>query len=233
MTVPSPGLAVLWDLDGTLIDSEPLLFEAERLALAQDGLDLTYEIKQRFIGLGGNEVLTGLADWFGVEADLDRWNAVKKDAYFQLLDTVPAFPPAVELARRLAAAGVPMAVASGSPVHVIGRALRAIGLAEEITTHVSVEQVAAGKPSPDVFFAAADALGVPPANCVVIEDAVPGVLAARAAGMRCLAIPSVTDPLDDRFTQADRLVPGGMPAADVDALFDWIVDLRVPATADQ
>lgn len=218
----APELAVLWDLDGTLIDSEPLLFEAERRALAADGLELTAEIKAQFIGLGGTEVLAALADAFGVTADLDAWALRKREAYLELLDAVPAFAPTVELARRLAAEQVPMAVASGSPVLVIQRALRAVGLDEAITVHVSVVDVAAGKPAPDVFLEAARRLGVPPERCVVVEDAVPGVLAAKAAGMRCIAIPYLTDPLDGRFREADLLVADGMAAADPQHLIDWL-----------
>ncbi|MCA0294878.1 MAG: HAD family phosphatase [Actinobacteria bacterium] len=217
-----PDLAVLWDLDGTLIDSEPLLFEAERAAVAVDGLELTPELKSRFVGLGGHEVLAAIADAFGVDADLDAWAARKSAAYLDLLDTVPPFAPTVELARRLAAAGVPMAVASGSPVWVIRRALVAIGLVEAIPVHVSVADVAAGKPAPDVFLEAAARLGVPPQRCVVVEDAVPGVLAAKAAGMRCIAIPYLHDPLDERFGAADLLVAGGMASADGGTLFDWL-----------
>jgi beta-phosphoglucomutase-like phosphatase (HAD superfamily) len=63
---------------------------------------------------------------------------------------------------------------------------------------------------------------------VVVEDAVPGVLAAKAAGMRCLAVPTVTDPLDPRFTQADLLVPTGMPGLDADAAVAWILGTTTP-----
>lgn len=220
---------MLWDLDGTLIDSEPLLFEAERRALAKDGLNLTPQIKRQFVGLGGREVLAAIADWFGVEADLEAWGAGKREAYLELLDTVTAFAPTVGMAHRLGAAGVPMAVASGSSRWAIDRALSAIGLSEVLTTRISVDQVAAGKPAPDVFLAAADALGVPPAHCVVVEDALPGLLAAHAAGMRCLAIPSIVDPLDPRFERADLLVAGGMPAADPDELIAWILRQRIPS----
>nr|WP_300149770.1 HAD family phosphatase [Propionicimonas sp.] len=215
-------LAVLWDLDGTLIDSEPLLFEAERQMLVGYGIDLTAEIKSQFVGLGGTEVLQAIADHFEVVPDLPAWTRGKVEAYLQLLDSVPACEPTVELARRLGGTGVPQAVASGSPVWIIERALKAIGLDEVITTHVSVDQVAAGKPAPDVFLHAAGVLGVAPSDCVVVEDAVPGMQAGKAAGMRVLAIPYITDPLDPAFEQADYLVPGGMAAADPDAMFAWM-----------
>lgn len=220
-------LAVLWDLDGTLIDSEPLLFEAERIALAEDGLALTPEVKRPLVGLGGHEVLAALAAAFGVSPDLDVWAARKRNAYLALLDEVTAFGPTVRLAAQLAAAGVPMAVASGSPVEMIERALRSVGLSDAIAHRVSVAEVAAGKPAPDVFLEAARRLRVAPANCVVIEDAVPGVLAAKAAGMRCVAIPYVTDPLDDQFHLADLLIGEGMAAADPEQIMNWLAETVV------
>lgn len=133
-----------------------------------------------------------------------------------------AFEPTTTVVRALAAAGVPMAVASGSPAAAIDTSLHTVGLDELLPVRVSVDQVAAGKPAPDVFLAAAAQLGVPPEHCVVIEDAVPGVLAAKSAGMRCIAIPSVTEPLDPRFEQADLLVRDGMSAADATTLLGWL-----------
>lgn len=220
-----PGVevaAVLWDLDGVLVDSEGLLFEAERLLLAEHGAELTAEVKAGFIGLGGTEVLAALAGHFGLDADLPAWSARKLELVAELVPGLQPFAPTAALVRALAEAGMPMAVASGSPADAIDRSLRIVGLADLLPVRVSVDQVAAGKPAPDVFLAAADRLGVPPERCVVIEDAVPGVLAAKAAGMRFIAIPSVTDPLDPRFEDADLLIRGGMSAADPTALLDWL-----------
>jgi len=215
--------AVIWDLDGVLVDSEPLLLEAERIAFAEHGVALTPEVKRPFVGLGGAEVLAAIAETFGLDVDLDVLAARKVSAYLELAPTLVGFEATTDLVRRLADAGVPMAVASGSSRAAIDAALLAVGLDKLIEVRVSVDEVAAGKPAPDVFLAAAARLGVDPHSCVVVEDAVPGLLAAKAAGMRCVAIPSVTDPLDDRFEQADLLVRAGMPAADTDELLAWIL----------
>lgn len=91
--------------------------------------------------------------------------------------------------------------------------MRAIGLEEAIPVRVSTQQVAQAKPAPDLFLEAARRLGVEPRRAAVVVDAVHGVEGAHAAGMRCIAIPSVIDPLDAIFTQADLLLPGGMPDA--------------------
>ncbi|GAA1467163.1 HAD family hydrolase [Microbacterium thalassium] len=222
MPGPAPTVAVLWDMDGVLVDSEPLLFEAERLTFAPYGIDLTLEQKKPFIGLGGHEIMAKMADAFGVDADSGDLGEAKLGHVVDLLGAVTGFAPTTALVRSLAARGIPMAVASGSSPEMIQTALTAVGLAEHLPTRVSVLEVERGKPAPDVFLAAADRLGVAPERCVVIEDAVPGVLAAKDAGMRCIAIPYVTDPWDDRFDVADLVVRGGMAAADPNALLDWI-----------
>lgn len=220
--LPVPAGAVLWDLDGVLVDSESLLYEAERQLLAEHGVDLTPEVKAGFVGLGGTEVLAALAGHYGLEPDLPAWTARKTELATALFPGLRAFGPTTTMVRGLAAAGVPMAVASGSPSAAIETSLRTVGLDGLLPVRVSVDQVAAGKPAPDVFLAAAARLGVPPEHCVVIEDAVPGVLAAKAAGMRCIAIPSVTEPLDPRFEQADLLVRDGMSGADAATLLGWL-----------
>jgi beta-phosphoglucomutase-like phosphatase (HAD superfamily) len=224
MVEPSPrARAVLWDLDGVLADTEALLLDAERVAFAAYGADLTPELKRGFIGMGGHEVLAAMAEALGVEADVADLGRRKLEAYAARLPFLRGFPPTTAMVRAFQAAGLPQAVASGSSTEAIHAALHLIGLSDVLTTAVSVDQVGAGKPAPDVFLAAADLLGVPAAGCVVVEDAVPGVLAARAAGMRCLAIPSVVDPLDPRFEDAERLVRGGMAAADAEDLVRWVL----------
>lgn len=217
-----PVGAVLWDMDGVLVDSESILFEAERVLLAEHGADLTPRTKAQFVGLGGTEVLARLADHFGIDADLPAWTARKIELATALFVDLQPFAPTTAMVRALAAAGVPMAVASGSPMTAIETSLATVGLAELLPVRVSVDQVGAGKPAPDVFLAAAERLGVAPERCVVVEDAVPGVLAAGAAGMRCIAIPSITDPLDPEFERADLLVRGGMSEADAGQLLAWL-----------
>jgi beta-phosphoglucomutase family hydrolase len=214
--------AVIFDLDGVLVDSEPLLYEAERLMLAEHGIDLTPEMKRPFIGLGGREILEAFAETFGLDADIDVLADRKMSLYRTLLATVSGFAATADLARSLHDAGVPVAVASGSTPEAIEAALKAIGLRELFDVVVSVEEVSSGKPAPDVFLEAARRLRVAPAACVVVEDAIPGVRAARAAGMRCIAIPSVPDPLHEDFATVDLLVAGGMEGARAEEMLAWI-----------
>lgn len=216
--MPHPIRAILWDLDGVLVDTETLLFEAERIAFAHYGATITPEFKRAFIGMGGNEVLQAMSDALGLTVDLTELGRRKMDEYARQLPFLQGFAPTAAMVRAFDAAGLPQAVASGSSPEAIRAALRLIDLDQILTTQVSVAQVAAGKPAPDVFLAAARELGVDPQHCLVIEDAVPGVRAAQAAGMQVIAIPSVTDPLDPHFESATILVRDGMSGVDPEAL---------------
>lgn len=218
----TPVRALIWDLDGVLVDSEPLLFEAERLALADHGAELTPEAKEPFIGMGGLEVVKALMDLFDIDADPADVARAKLGHYLALAESVAGFEPTIELARAIHADGIPMAIASGSTPEGIAAALRAIGLTDVFTETLSTQHVARGKPAPDVFLLAAERLGVEADACVVIEDSVHGVEAAHAAGMRCIAIPSVPEPPDPAFATADLLIAGGMTQASSAELIAWV-----------
>lgn len=217
-----PVKALIWDLDGVLVDSEPLLFEAERLMLADYGAELTMEAKAPFVGLGGLEVIEALMGLFDIDADPATLGQAKMRHYLELAKTVPGFAPTIELAGAVHGDGIPMAIASGSTPEAIDAALEAIGLADAFTEKVSTQHVSRGKPAPDVFLFAAEKLGVPVESCVVVEDSAHGVEAAHAAGMRCIAIPSVLEPLDPGFGTAEVLVAGGMTEASSEALIAWV-----------
>lgn len=224
-------VAVLWDLDGLLIDSERLFFEAERAVFADYGIQLTEAMKQPFIGLGGHEVMARMADAFGVSATVEALDEAKFAHIYRKLPGISPFPQTKRLLELLSAEGVPMAVASGASPEMIMVAMIGTGIGKHISERVSALEVARGKPAPDVFLEAARRLGVERERCVVIEDAVPGILAAKAAGMRCIAIPSVLDPWDARFKLADHVVRGGMPSVDPEGLKNWILTPTSRATA--
>jgi beta-phosphoglucomutase-like phosphatase (HAD superfamily) len=116
-----------------------------------------------------------------------------------------------------------MAVASGSSFPVIEAVLDVADLARYFSVAVSADSVPRGKPAPDLFLETARRLGVRPENCVVVEDARYGVIAARRAGMRCIAIPYlVEEPVSAEFLTADLLFPGGMGSFSAKLAFDWI-----------
>ncbi|MFJ5848489.1 HAD family hydrolase [Streptomyces sp. NPDC092903] len=217
--------SVLFDLDGTLVDSEPNAYESARLLLERYGVpDFSWEQNARFLGISNREALAVLRTEYGIAASVDELVAGQDAIYLELARTsTEAFPEMRSFVETLHARGVAMAVASGSPTAAIAAVLKATGLDAFLTEYVSAEEVARGKPAPDVFLEAARRLGVPPAGCVVVEDAAPGVAAARAAGMRCIAVPYVRaaagDPL---FVAADLLFPGGQGEFSAQAACAWL-----------
>jgi HAD superfamily hydrolase (TIGR01509 family) len=226
MTTPHlPAPPVLFDLDGTLVDSEPNYYEAGRRLLARYGVpDFSWEDHTRFIGIGTRETLTVLRDEYAIQAPVDELLAGKNALYLELAgSSTTAFPEMRALVERLYADGVPMAVASGSSRAAISATLAVTGLAAYLPLYVSAEEVGRGKPAPDVFLEAARRLGVAPDTCVVLEDAVPGVRAAHAAGMRCVAVPDVHAAADGAaFGKAELLFPGGHAEFTAAAVLDWL-----------
>ncbi|MER7790583.1 HAD family phosphatase [Streptomyces sp. NPDC097640] len=226
--------AVLFDLDGTLVDSEPQYYEAGRLTLERYGVTgFTWEQHARFIGIGTRETLEILRGEYGIDAPVDELLAVKNRHYLELArERATAFPGMRAFVELLHAAGHPLAVASGSSRAAIEAALEATGLGARLTVRLSSEDVGRSKPEPDVFLEAARLLGAAPADCVVVEDSAPGVEAARRAGMRCIAVPYVPDGPDGQgdgagqdsdaaFASAGLLFPGGQREFDARAAYDW------------
>lgn len=217
--------SVVFDLDGTLVDSEPNYFEAGRHLLAEQGItDFTWADHERYVGISTQESLELWKERYGIEAPLDDLLADMNRRYLALARaSTPVYPEMRKFVELLADEGVPMAVASGSSPEAIEAILTGTGLASWLTTVVSADEVAHGKPAPDVFLEAARRLGVSPADCVVLEDAAPGAAAAHAAKMRCIAIPYVAAQADDpAFATAGLLVRGGQAEFTARAAYEWL-----------
>ncbi|MFE6551638.1 HAD family hydrolase [Streptomyces sp. NPDC057746] len=222
-----PGTtAVVFDLDGTLVDSEPNYFEAARRLLADRGVpDFTWADHQRYVGISTRETLALFRERYGLDSPLDELLAETNRRYMDLARaSTPIYPEMRALVELLAGEGVPMAIASGSLPGAIEAILSGTGLASRFTAYVSADEVAHGKPAPDVFIEAARRLGVSPADCVVLEDAAPGVAAAYAAGMRCIAVPYVPAQADEPvFATAGLLLRGGQAEFTARTAYDWLV----------
>ena len=182
--------AVIFDMDGVLTDSEPLINEAAVAMFRERGIPVDPDDFLPFVGTGEHRYIGGVAEKHGIPLDLE---AAKNRTYEIYLALVPerlrAFPGAVEKARAFRAAGLRLAVASSADLVKIRANLEHIGLPVSWwDAVVSAEDALHKKPAPDLFLAAARRLGVPPAECTVIEDAVNGIQAALAAGMRCIAV---------------------------------------------
>ncbi|EKX68057.1 HAD family phosphatase [Streptomyces ipomoeae] len=223
------GTSVIFDLDGTLVDSEPNYYEASRRTLAAHGVtDFSWAEHERFVGISTRETVATWRERYGFDVPVEALLAEKNRHYLELARTATrVYPEMRKFVELLAAEGVPMAVASGSSREAIEVILAGTGLGAYLRTVVSADEVAQGKPAPDVFLEAARRLGVAPAGCVVMEDAVPGAVAAHAAGMRCVAIPYVAEQADDpAFATAGLLVRGGQGEFTARDAYDWIAASR-------
>jgi HAD superfamily hydrolase (TIGR01509 family) len=182
--------AAIFDMDGVLTDSEPLINAAAIEMFREKGLNVVSEDFRPFIGTGEDRYIGGVAEKYGFPLDIA---AAKRRTYEIYLALVPArlraFSGAVQLVKACRGAGLRLAVASSADRVKVAANLAQIELPIEAWDGVVTgENVAVKKPAPDIFLRAAQILGVKPVNCVVIEDAVNGIQAAIAAGMRCVAV---------------------------------------------
>jgi HAD superfamily hydrolase (TIGR01509 family) len=197
--------AVIFDCDGTLVDSEPLARLAWERALAPYGYALTDADAEACVGLPYPRVHEYFAGRVTLPAAEPFWTEFSGEL-FTLIDTeLLPFDDAVEAARELRSRGVPVAVASSSPRERLDRTLGRAGLLDAFDVVVAGDEVEHGKPAPDMFLLAAARLGVRPDACVVIEDSPPGVQAGRAAGMFTLAVCRVPG-TEASLAAADRVV---------------------------
>jgi beta-phosphoglucomutase len=182
--------AVLWDLDGTLADSTAIHWQSWQAALEPERVRIT---EADFLATFGQRNEEILRSWLGPGADaahIQRVGERKELRYRALLAAqgLEPLPGAAEWVRRLASSGWRQAIASSAPRLNVQAMTRSLKFTSLLSTVVSAEDVAAGKPDPEVFLVAASRLGVPPNRCVVVEDAAAGVEAARRAGMACIGL---------------------------------------------
>lgn len=182
--------AVIFDMDGVLVDSEQLICQAAIQMFAEKGLKVKRSDFVPFVGAGENRYIGGVAEKYDFALDVP---SAKARTYAIYLDLVPKqlamFPEADSLVLQCKAAELRVAVASSADWIKIDANLDAMGLpADQWDALVSGEELTSLKPAPDIFLEASRRLDIAPERCTVIEDAVNGVQAAKAAGMRCVAL---------------------------------------------
>lgn len=200
--MPDSIRGVIWDLDGVIIDSAEAhlkswlrLAQEERVLFSEDQFWATF-------GWRNDRIIPKI--WGPLSAEHIRELGDRKESYFReyVRETAKPLPGAIELQSALHAAGYKQALASSTPIENIQLISELLGLKRYLSAFVSGETVPSAKPAPDLYLKAAKELGVEPARCLVIEDAVVGIEAARAAGMYSIAI------------AGDRNLPG-LRAADL------------------
>lgn len=181
---------IIFDMDGVLVDSEPVHFEATRQLLEERGISRSADSEGDFFGCTDREVFRWIKERYGLpehEDDLaERWIARVVELLPGRIVAMRGVPDVLE---RLKAAGARLALASSSSPAVIATTLAGLRLDSMFETTVSGRDVSAGKPAPDIFLEAARRLGVAPDRCLVVEDSRNGLLASMAAGMPCVVIP--------------------------------------------
>jgi beta-phosphoglucomutase family hydrolase len=212
--------AVLWDMDGTLLDSAEYHWLAWRETLAGERFDLAHD---QFVATFGQRNDTILRGWLGEElpiGDIERIGGAKEARYRELVRAggITLLPGVERWLKRLKAAGWRQAIASAAPRLNVEAIVAALDVEQYFDAISSAEDVQRGKPDPQVFLVAAERMGVAPARCIVVEDAPAGLEGAHRGGMRAVGVRSshanlradiVVDTLADLPDDAfDRLLSG-------------------------
>jgi HAD superfamily hydrolase (TIGR01509 family) len=182
--------AVIFDLDGTLADNMAWHARAFEAFVAKHGLPpVTMELRRRIDGKRNSEILPLLFGRPMSAAEIDRYADEKEGAYRALArGSLRLVIGALDLLDRLQARRIPVAVATSAPAENVAFTLRELRLQRRLTVVARSDEVAHGKPAPDVYLRAASLLGIAPESCLAFEDAPVGVAAARSAGMPCVAV---------------------------------------------
>ena len=189
-TAPQQPRAVLWDVDGTLIDSAEYHWLTWRETLSNEGFTLTRDRFDASFGRRNDEILRS---YFGSDlpaSEIERISSAKEGRYRELVLTrgIEPLPGVRRWLGRLKAEGWRQAIASSAPRVNLEAILTALGIASYFDAVASAEDVERGKPDPQIFLVTAAKVGVPPARCVVVEDAPAGIEGARRAGMRSIGV---------------------------------------------
>lgn len=188
--------AVIFDLDGTLAESFEGYFHAFNKALKASNLSqMSREDLAKYYGQVDTEILRRFLDKPDVDEAVENATKIKRDVFAKEGGKyITPLPGAVEIVNALFKRKIPMAIASSGRSAAVRMALGRLGIGGKIKEIVSADDVKNGKPHPELFLKAAEKLNTPPENCIVFEDSIHGVLAARAAGMKCIAVATGSAP---------------------------------------
>jgi len=192
MAKPILPYGVLFDMDGVLVDSEEFIAKASIMMFAEKGLKVTRKDFEPFIGTGEDRFIGGVAEKYNFPLDIRTAKSRVYEIYLEIIKgKLKPLPGVYEFLKKCRDMGKKIAVASSADMIKVAGNLNEIGLSlKTFDTVVTAEDVKYKKPNPEIFLLAAKRLNLNPRDCLVIEDAVTGVAAAKAAGAKCLAITS-------------------------------------------
>ena len=187
MTTPQ---AIIFDLDGLLVDSEHVWHVIENEMVEERGKSHTPQVREKIVGLRVDECMAIMKDAYQfTETVQELFDEIIERHIKRVPDQVKAKPGAHEIIEYVHAHDIPTAIASSSPLNVINAEVEAQGWGDYFAIRCTADDDARGKPAPDVYLRAARTVGVPPAYCIALEDSPNGARAAIAAGMTCYAVP--------------------------------------------
>ncbi|MBI2906896.1 MAG: HAD family phosphatase [Chloroflexi bacterium] len=213
------GKGVLWDMDGVIVDTAPFHFAAWQDSVAEIGVQFSEEDFRRTFGMRNDAIVRFIKGQDATEGEIWLFVERKEERFRRRIkESIVPLPGVLPLLEGLREAGFRMAIASSAPLKNVLFIAEALKIREYFQAIVSEQDVTIGKPDPQVFLIAADKLRLPPRCCVVIEDAVVGVRAAKAAGMGCVAVTN-THP-GEGLAEADLVVASleEVRASDIDTL---------------
>ena len=217
MPLPRPVKAVVFDMDGLLVDTETVVYAAMQRAAAGFGGEMPFATFQRMVGLQHAHSDLILVEHFGDGFDLDSWSAaVSTHFQAEAAAGIALKAGVVEILDALDAAGLPRAIATSSGMQAVRQSLGPHGLVERFDALITRDVQTMGKPHPEPFLKAAAALGIAPADCLALEDSHNGVRAASAAGMMTVMVPDMLDPTEEMHTLCVRI------ARDLHEVRGWI-----------
>ena len=217
-------IAVIFDIDGLMVDTEPLSRRAWDQVLAEYGVTVDDNTHKRIIGFRINETTDYLIEKYGLSADPETIIQDKRAAYDLILaQGIPVMPGLFDLVAAVEKRGISWGVATSSPYAHAHNVLSQIGLWERCQSVTGGDEVRQGKPAPDIYLLAAQRMGYAPARCLALEDSAPGCRAALAAGLLTIAIPNGDTIIED-LPAVDYRCPSLSEV--VDRLDDLILELQ-------
>lgn len=196
---------VIFDMDGVIIDSEPIHKKLERELLEESGGDYSKINHENFTGTTDAQLWSAFKEQFNLEPSVEELVNIKRERFIANLHQISLVDDVLDFMASLRNIGCKLGLASSNNERAVEAVKDRFGLAEYINVFINGEAVSRGKPDPEIFLTAAKQMGLKPEDCLVIEDSRNGVLAAKAAGMKCIGFQNKNSGEQD-LSEADLIV---------------------------